>query len=428
MSYSAKIKIDKEYPRQDGTSAIFMQVIIHRKKARVDLDLKWPADKFDESNYCKPRRKDDDDVQDFNIIIRDALAKANRIHKTYRLRNQMLSLDLFMREYRTDLNKDDFIQYYAQKSLMRYNKGIISKQTWKNESSTLETLKRFIKDSIKSGEKSTPVLPFHEFVSDWASDFDHYMRKIKNDKNTRWGRHKNVSTYLNMAREKDRITFIDPYENFTNSMVKSKWKPLDLDEMKLLITWYQDWKSNPLPLLKRENGLFKKDLRKGLTAAEVIVLRRFLFMCNCSLRISDSTMLTRDSFKGYEISFTPEKTERYGTEVKSMPLNDVARMLLDDELRDNKGHKIFNRFTAQYSNRILKRIADKIKLETKLHHHVGRYTFASLMDQAGANHTGLMEYMGLKKRETLNKYVKSNLKVISQDIGKLNQLIKTPSL
>lgn len=425
MGYSAKIKIDKAYGRQDGACAIFMQVIIDRKKKRIDLDLKWPPNKFDEASFCRPRSANDEDYTDYNIIIRDALAKANKIHKTYRLRNQPLSLELFIREYRSDLDKDDFIKYYTQKSLWRYNKGLIKKQTWKNEHSTLEMLKKYLKSKTDSTSTLVPILPFHEINADFPVEFDSFMAKKGNDKNTRWGRHKNIGTYLSLARSKDKITFIDPYENFSNAIVMGKWKPLDLDEIKSLLVMYMDWKDKPLDLLPRKNGVYQEDNRKGLTLAEVRVLRRFLFMCNTSLRISDATAMTADNFKEYEMSVTPKKTEAHGTTVESVPLNDVAIQMLDDERADCKGQKLFSRFTSQYSNRILKRIQKKADIQTKIHHHVARYTFASLMDQAGANHTGLMAYMGLKKRDTLNKYVKTNKKIISQDIGKLNTMLKS---
>ena len=99
-------------------------------------------------------------------------------------------------------------------------------------------------------------------------------------------------------------------------------------------------------------------------------------------------------------------------------------MMLQDEFTDNESGRVFNRYSDQYSNRALKRIATKLGIEVNLHHHVARYTFASIMDQAGANHTGLMTFMGLRKRSTLEKYVKTNKKVMADDIARMESLIK----
>lgn len=413
MGYSAKIKIDADRPKKDGTAAIFLQVIVDRKKRRLDLDIAWPPAKFSPVDLCRPRMRNDPDYQEYNIIIENARSKANSIHKDYLLRGLHLTLDSFIREYRSNLNKNDFIQYFAQMSYDRWNKRKIKDNTYEKEKGTIMRLREF-----------KPIIPFHDFHAEWAKEFDNHLKSKGNDHNTRWARHKHVITYLNMARA-DRITFTDPYSRFQNKLVEGSWKALELDQMKQLLMRYLEWKDRPVPFLARKMGHRQEDLREGLTKPEIIVLRRFLFSCNCALRISDLQELDRSMFSNGEMSITPKKTENFGTRITSVPLNDIARLMLDDELADNPGFKVFDRYRDQSSNRLLKRIAKKTGLSINLHHHVARYTFASLMDQAGANHTGLMKYMGLRKRETLEKYVKTNAKVIAADIGKMNELIKS---
>ena len=421
MGYSAKIKIDTKRPRHDGTAAIFMQVIIDRKKKRLDLDLTWPAKNFNESDLCRARMRKDPDVDDYNIIINNARTKANSIHKDYRMRGLHLTLETFVKEYRSDLNKLDFIQFFAQKSFERWNKRLISDDTYEKEKGTLKRLRSF-----------ASILPFYEFNEDWPFEWDRDLKtKFSNEHNTRWARHKHVKTYLNIAKNKERLTFTDPYSRFSNNLVEGKWGPLELHQMKALIERYLDWRDKPLPLLPRKNGVHAIDDREGLTYAEVVVLRRFLFSCNCALRISDLQELDETMFANGQMSITPHKTEKHGTKIVSVPLNDVARLMLDDEIRDVRVQReklpttlrIFERYTDQAANRLLKRIGDKVKIEVPLHNHVARYTFGSLMDQAGANHTGLMKYMGLRKRETLEKYVKASGKVIAADVVKMNEMI-----
>lgn len=413
MGYSSKIKIDSKRLKKDGTAAIFMQVLINRKKKRIDLDIAWPPARFDLVDMCRPRMRQDPDVEEYNVIIGNARAKANTIHKDYLIRGLHLDLDSFVKEYRSNLNKNDFIQYFAQKSFERWNKLKIKDSTYEAEKGTLKRLRT-----------KWPILPFNEFTTDWAQEFDNNLKHtVHNDQNTRWGRHKHVITYLNMAKA-DRIPFTDPYVRFKNKPAEGKWRPIDLDQMKTLLIRYLEWKDKPLPLLPRKNGVNQVDIREGLTEPEIIVLRRFLFSCNCALRISDVMKLERDMFNNGTMSLIPHKTERYGTKISSVPLNDLAQMMLTDEMADNPGNRLFHRYTEQSSNRLLKRIATKTELGVKLHHHVARYTFASIMDQAGANHTGLMQYMGLRKRETLEKYVKPSQKVIAADIKKMNELIK----
>jgi integrase len=416
-----------------------MRVIIDRKKAEFDLNISWPPNKFEMaklpdgtwiSGECKPRYKNDPDVEEYNVVIGNARTKANAIRKRYLINQLHLTKQAFEKEYNSNLSKDDFIKYFGQKSFERWNKGKISDDTYAKEKGTLKKLKQFVfysdpqnknKPIPEEDKELTGVFPFHEFTVEFAADFDKFLeKKFKNEVNGRWNRHKHINTYLNMASGPDKINFTDPYSKFSNNMTEGEWKPLELDQMKSLLVLYLDWRHNPLPVQ------FRKKAGPGLNKSEVMILRRFLFQCNCALRISDASAgLDRDTFVNGKMSLTPEKTERYGTKINEVPLNDVALMMLEDEMGDNPSHKLFDRFTDQYSNRLLKRIAIEAKLpsDVNLHHHVARYTFASIMDQAGANHTGLMKYMGLKKRETLEKYVKTNNKVIADDIKKMNVMI-----
>jgi hypothetical protein len=418
MGYSLKLKIDTYDKRQDGTCAIYFQVIINRKKKRLGLPISWPLDKFNEVKGCIARMKDDPDVDAFNIVIENARTKANDIRKKYLIEDRHLTIDAFMREYNSNLSKNDFIKYFEKKAFQRWNTREISDETYEKEKVVLRKLIKF-----------RPIIPFSDFDSKWAKEFDKQLKKLKNDHNTRWGNHKIVNTYLNLARKEDKISFDNPYENFKLSMVESSWGPLDLEQMKKLLEFYLEWRNKPVKILHK-NGVNQVDKRKALTYPEVVILRKFLFSCNSALRISDMMELDVSKFSNGEMNITPHKTERYGTNIKSVPLNDVARLLLDDEIADVAIMKetkpflrIFERYVDQACNRVLKRIADKVGLNVNLHMHVGRYTFGSIMDQAGANHTGLMKYMGIKKRETLEKYVKTNIKVITSDIEKANNMI-----
>lgn len=98
MGYSAKIKIDSKRPKKDGTCMIFMQVIIDRKKVKIDLDISWPANKF-KDNRCLKRYRDDADVDEYNVIIGNAEARANAIRKDYLIRGEHMPLESFLKEY-----------------------------------------------------------------------------------------------------------------------------------------------------------------------------------------------------------------------------------------------------------------------------------------------------------------------------------------
>jgi integrase/recombinase XerD len=425
MGYSFKLKIDKSYVRKDGNSAVYFQVIINRKKDRIGLNISWPASKFSLVDGCLPRSKDDQDAAVNNVVINDARNKANEIRKQYLLKGQFLTLEGFLREYKSDLNKNDFIAYMEKKSFNRWNERDISDETYSKEKVVLNHLKQF-----------RDIIPFTDFTSKWANEWDKFLKKkFKNDDNTRWGKHKIVMTYLALARDEDKISFDDPYSRFNNQLVESSWGPLELSELQKLIEHYIEWKEQPLKILHK-NGVHQEDNRQGFTYTEICILRKFLFACNTSLRISDLQKLDEDLFKDFNMSITPHKTERWGTKIDALPINDVAKMLLEDEISEvekvrkatDKTLRIFERYVDQYCNRMLKRIAKKVGIEKNLHMHVARYTFGSIMDQAGANHTALMKLMGIRKRDTLEKYVKTNKAIIANDVAKMSAIVNLPAL
>src|SRR5687768_16108087 len=110
MGYSAKIKIDASRPKKDGTAMIFLQVLINRKKAKIDLGISWPPDRFNPIDGCRSRRKGDEDVDTYNVVIGNAKTKANNIHKDYLLRDLHLTIEAFLKEYHSSTNKNDFIK------------------------------------------------------------------------------------------------------------------------------------------------------------------------------------------------------------------------------------------------------------------------------------------------------------------------------
>jgi hypothetical protein len=469
MGYSARIKIDAKRPKKDNTSKIFLRVIINRKVAVIDLDISWPAAKFHPVDYCKPRHRSDEDVEEYNVIIRNALSKANSIHKNALIRDMSLTRESFLRDYKSNINRSDFIEYFKERSAWRLNKRIISARTYKLEGTVLNHLKLFawsMNPHNKGKAEPTDVssieasLPFNEFNNFFGKNFDVYLKRKGCNKNSRWGYHKVVETYLNMASDPkglDKLVFDDPYEKFKNKQGETTRGPLQVHQLTKLIDLYLEWRDNPLtPITWREikgmkdKGIYKPgeqnfDDRQGLTGREVVALRKFLFSCNSALRASDMQNLDLELFKDGEMSITPMKTEDHGTKINSVPLSDIAKMLLADEIafvkrqmsddpyikiqrQKNTVVRIFQTFKEQTVNDFLKRIARKAGLDVNLHMHVGRYTFGSISDEAGANHTALMKQMGIRKRETLEKYTKTNKKRIEANVQSFNSILKTPPI
>lgn len=378
MRYSSKVRIRKDYSNKDGRSSIYLQVIINRKPYKIDLTVTWPQKKFDSvKGLCRPLSRTDKTYQDCNLVINQALAKANEVFIHFRLTNQPITFESFKQSFETEISKDSFTSYFEGKLKERWKKRKIkSYNTFRNQKLTLTKLKNYKNDIL-----------FADLNHEFAENFDLWLefdQKLTN-LNSRWQHHKNLRAYLNLAK-KDFILFDDPYQYFNIKKQQSSWKPINKDIFNQLLTYYDN---------------------KEISYREKVVLRRFLFMCLTSLRISDMLRMKRSYYneRNHVLEFTAFKT-RYQNKTFRMKLIPLARRLMEDELIDKKTEGIFNKFLEQPSNRILKEIGEKLEIKQKLHHHVGRNTFATLYLEFGGSLELLQKYMLHTKISTTMKYVK----------------------
>lgn len=387
---SAKAIINKHYTRQDGTASIYIQVIIDRKKKNIDMGLTWPPHKFI-NGQCQPRKRNDDDFSDYNHIIQDALSKAMKIFKHYRLMNRPLTIDQFLYDYQSNFSADDFLAYMEKRIKTRWNKSIITDGTKRMQMVVLGRLKRF----------SNP-LPFNGITNRTAEDFDAFMKKkdALDSVNTRWGQHKVFKTYLNEAR-KDGFEFIDPYKDFRIKQTESKYESLSKKE--LARVW---------------NTYFLQE--KSSTKARI--LGRFLFMCFTGLRISDARQFQPEKhIVDGMIKLEMIKT-RAQEKVVVVPLSEKAQLLINNALEVHPVYP-FRSPTEEYSNRKLKDYAPKMGIKKRMHHHMGRETFATLYMENGGAIEVLQEMLGHHDISMSRKYIKVSIERKQQSVANIDQFI-----
>lgn len=401
MNYSANIKLRRP-ARQDGTCQILLLVVIRRKPHPIGLGIAWWPELFDEtSGLCltsqpkKDRQATYDQVlstavawaggtlakleakaKDYNLIIGKARTKANDVFVNFRLTEQPVTSEAFLFDYNTEASKKDFISYMESKISERYRKGKghregISENTRKNHTSTLNCLMKF-----------RASIPFYSISPKLIDDFHAYLLKHVKAVNTRWTRHKDVKTYLALAR-KERIRFEDPYVDFENKAEQGTWKPLKPAELMKLKVFYTQ-----LPI----------------GSARRRILQRFLFSCCSSLRLGDLKNLRNSKLDGHELTFQIQKTYEKKLQDMMLPLTREALSYLEDSRREEGLTGFFN-YTDQYSNRQLKAIARELEIETELHHHVGRETFATEFIRRGGKVEVLQMLLDHEKIETTMKYV-----------------------
>jgi len=397
MNTSVKIVLRRP-ARADGTCLVRLQVIIHRAVVPISLKLAWWPELFDETTgsclASVPARKRpknyaavlaqaqaaagapvEDALQTkadgYNLIIGQALGKANQVLVDHRLSKRPLTVESFWEGYNSDASLDDFVSFFEQKLAKRRKRREIAETTFISHNSTLKLLRAF-RSSI----------PFYTLTPDFVEEFHDFVKKQSKSPNTWWGRHKTVKTYLSYAR-KARIKFENPYLDFKNKAVAGSWKPLPPAELAQLEAYY----------LSCEPG-----------GAHRRVLQKFLFSCYSSLRLSDLKALDQATFTGREMTFRIKKTFSKKMRDMMLPLTTRALGYLEDAQRENERPGFYD-YADQYSNRLLQRIGKQLGLATHLHHHIGRETFATNFIRLGGKVEVLQKLMDHEDIKTTMKYV-----------------------
>lgn len=419
MNFSVKINLRRP-ARRDGTCAIRLQIIIGGEVWFKNLDLGWPAALFDEAHgTCltslpaagRPasykhvldqavalaggsQRAFLKKANDYNLLIGQALAKANEVQVHWRLSNEVLTMERFRRDYETAGSKTDFVAYFRAKITERYRKEKIGATTRKNHLSTLNALVGF-----------RAVVPFNTLTTEFADEFNAYLEKHVKSLNTRWGRHKDVKTYLALAK-KDRLKFENPYQDFRNRDEPGRWVALKPDELAKLEAYYQ---------LCAPGTIYRR------------LLAKFLFSCNSSLRLGDLKNIGKAKLENQELIYQAQKTYAKKLHDTLLPLTKKALTYLLDAQAEEDLPGFFD-YTDQYSNRQLTALGKLLGIESRIHWHVGRETFATEFIRRGGQAEVLQKLMDHAKISTTMKYVHVDATMKRAAIARLDALDSPLSL
>lgn len=371
--------------QKNGMSALYIESYIAVKGKKADrkqfnIDLEWPHNKIDfGKNELRQRYKNDEDVNDYNMIIRDQISRINEIAKRFRLQNRMLTNEMIERE---------LLYYDASRSLVafmrlcrkeRYQSKDIVKRTYMNHLSTINSIIDF-----------RPLTEFSQIDKKWFADYRNYLKsEIKQDgkvvkksisDNTVWTRIKDIKAYLTIASEQHGVYV----QEFGPKEVKNPYH-----------------KKEAVYLRKEEVIRLINKLDEGvLGSQDYQVLKAFLFCCFTGFRISDlynSTYqwMVSDNF----LQFLMVKNSENKPKTITIPLIPIAKKFISN----NKG-KFFDLPTEQEYNRTLKVLMKLCQINKKVSSHAARHTFGHLFMKFGGNILALMKILGHTKIETTMTY------------------------
>ncbi len=411
MGASAKIRV-RPPARADGTTQVRMLVVLDGTPVPVTLGITWPAELVDEdAGECLtklPKAAQGPGYADavaaarkvfgaewenqaaaYNLLIGQALGRANKVFTDAHLAGVTLDKDKFLLEYKTGGSKVDLLTFMSSRINDRYHRGEISKTTWKNHRSTFNKLAEFRKK-----------IPFNSLTDRFAEEFDAWLkRKGYGDINTRWSRHKDVKTYLALAK-RAKIVFEDPYEHFTPKQGESSWKPMLPAEFDKLEAYYK---------LCAPRHAHRR------------ILQKFLFSCTSSLRLGDLKAIGQAKITDRQLHIKTHKGREQFGKTLLLPLTRKALRYLREAQEENGTEGFFD-YSDQYTNRQLQEMASVLGITTHLHYHVARETFATNFIRLGGSLPVLQKLMGHSKISMTMKYVHVDEDMKQKEIDRMDAL------
>jgi len=390
METVIKLKIRKDYTRKsDGYGQVYLYVRIEKEKDKIELQMHWAPDMLDEtSNQLLPRQKNDKLCNDYNLIIRKAIAEANDILVECRLASRTILMKEFLAEYHEYEKRKNFLIYMHNKIQERYKRNKIKHGTKTSHENALIWLQTFKQKVSYLDLDKKFIEKFEGFLQKQAN------RRAKNgeklDLNTIANILKYVRAYINHAI-KDNVPIENP---FSKADVKTN----------------QDQKLIHFLMPEQVAKLMHYYKEASLPIGEKLTLARYLVACTLSLRISDIMKLSSHTLLEYQstrkLAFHPQK-QQLTLKLKTiyLAIDDLAIQFVKDcvDLKsqaDAEGFKI----SEPYGRKVLRKISGRVGFNLD-GFHTGRHTFATNFLRAGGKVHHLQHIMGHSNINTTMGYV-----------------------
>tara|TARA_R110002126_G_scaffold92507_5_gene219532 strand:- start:1160 stop:2365 length:1206 start_codon:yes stop_codon:yes gene_type:complete len=373
-----KIIIKKDYKRNDGTNALYLQLFQNNRIKRIPLEIAVKVSNFD---IKKQRVKSGCQfAEGYNLMIGKKLADLNTILVNYRLSGEVPTIEAVVHSLSNPGLRINFNRFASK--VLEEQKESLRKSTYSQQAGALSKIKTF-KD---------PIL-FSEIDADFIKELRNYCRtKLENKPATIESTIKNFKKYLHLANDKGIRTAIKYSEIKVKKMTGERVFLLP-HELKKLYDYYQ----SPF-----------------IVGSKKMILQRYLFSCFTGIRISDSEQITADNFIGDHLAFTMYKTQKF----IRIKLNQTALSLVKFP------HIFEGSFTREHINRELKEIAITLGINKRVYFHSSRHTFATNFLISGGNVVNLRKLLGHSKIDETMIYVHIVESITDTQVDLLDNIIK----
>ena len=369
-----------DHKNRDNTHTIYLRVVHGRRKKDVSTGLRtdkqWDAIRQQIKARDRLSRKINDVLDAYKRRIYDIIYNAE-------IKGEPLDIDRFLALF-FNRGKTDFYDFAF---------SVI-----KTLDLAPETLRAY-KAQITKLQQFAPKLYLEDIDLRFIMSYREYLLTERNNNlNTASKSLKFLRGMINHAI-KQRIIESDPFEHIKISSYQGNREYLTKIELQALESYYQ----------------------KTTVKSHKRVLQYFLFNCYVGLRYKDLKALRWDNIKKTKIdSETVEYIEIVMHKTKkivTIPLLEKAKKYLPEA--EIKLGRIFNVYTNQVTNRILKEIALAAGIHKVLTSHIARHTFATMAIEAGVPIETVSDLLGHTQIKTTQIYAKITLKKKILELKKL---------
>lgn len=267
-----------------------------------------------------------------------------------------------------------------------------------NVASLADSTKVLHKNTFKLLREYSPSLKICELTTTYLYELEAYLKEKRLAINTIARHMKVLKRYVNIALKKELLVKY-PFKGYSIKSEQTKLQFLSEKELEAME------KYTPLSQEEKET------------------IQSFLFSCYTGLRYSDVVKFTKQDIYSINrrkwIVVNMRKTKK---EIR-IPLSTIFEgkgLKICKEIRRSRG-TLFRLGNNQKTNRILKRIIQRIGLKKKITFHSARHSCATLLLYKGVSITTVQKLLGHKSVNTTQIYAEITDQTIEKDLKKSNR-------
>jgi integrase len=379
-SYSVNVILRKDKKKKDNSYPLNFVITLNSETFRLSIKKRYV--KLDEWDFKskRPNRKYKG-KQELESNLNKKEQKINDFIDRCSLDNKRIGKeDVKDFYYQRNENQNDFFFQFDLFVERKYYLAATTKRPY-------QLLRNQLEDYYKNTMKMSK-LKLSDFSYHFIDNFFHYLRVDKSTGNSGLGtRRKNLITFLDEMVKKEYIK-----KNYCKHIMRF---PEKISTVFLTLAELDSFLTVNLEMGKKTDGL---ELSRVL----------YLFGCYTGLRFGDVMQLKWSNIKDGSIRKIQQKTKR---EVFS-PLLPEALDILKRYKSTNENNLVFPSRANATTNRDLKIIADKAKINKRVTFHSSRHTFGSILAQNKVQAFHIAHLMGHTDIRMTSRYVNSNEEIL----------------